>query len=195
MRTGHAGLSLLLISLGAATAGCFHASAKTVGGSPPLEMPPPPPRVVETVEAPAPPPPLTLVEEPAREPVRPPPARVPAPRAEAPPSRPEPPKTEPQPPVDPPKVTDEAPKPSALQTTPAGTEGNVERAIREVISRASADLKRVNVRALNAEARTQFDTAKRFIEQAEAALKKRNLEFARYLADKAQGLAAQLSGR
>jgi hypothetical protein len=194
MRIGDAGLSLLLISFGAMTAGCFHASAKTVGASPPLEMPPPPARVVETVEAPPPPPPLPLVEEPARQPVRPPPARLPAPRVvEAPPPpKPEPPKVEP--PADPPKVADDAPKPPTLQTTPPGTDGDVERRIREVISRANASLKRVNVRALNAEARTQFDTAKRFIEQAEAALKKRNLEFAAKLADKAKDLAAQLAG-
>jgi hypothetical protein len=193
MRIGDAGLWLLLISSGAVTAGCFHASPKTVSASPPLEMPPPPERVVETVEAPPPLPPLPLVEEPARQPVRLPPARLPAPRVEAPPPpKPEPPKVEP--PADPPKVTDEAPKPPTLQTAPTGTEGDVERRIRDVISRANASLKRVNLRALNPEARTQFDTAKRFIEQAEAALKKRNLEFARNLADKAQGLAAQLAG-
>jgi hypothetical protein len=195
MRIGKAGLSLLLMACGAGTAGCFHASAKTVSDRPPLEMPPPPPRVVETAEAPTPPPPFPLVEEPARQPVRPPPARIPAPRAEAPPPKQEPPKAEP-PPVDPPKVAEEAPKPATtLQTTRAGTEREVERAIRDVISRASADLKRVNVRGLNADARTQFDTAMRFIEQAEEALKKRNLEFARNLADKAHGLAAQLAGR
>jgi hypothetical protein len=195
MRIGLAGLSLALLSLGVAAAGCFHASAKTVGDSPPLEMPPPPPRVVEAVEAPVPLPPFPLVEEPARQLV-PPPARLPAPRAEAPPApKPEPPKVEAQPPIDLPRIADEAPKPPALQTTPAGTERDVERAIREVISHANADLKRVNVRALNTQARTQFDTARRFIEQAEDALKKRNLEFAGKLADKAQGLAAQLAGR
>jgi hypothetical protein len=194
MRIGHAGLSLLL-SLGVAGAGCFHRSAKTVGDSPPLEMPPPPARVIETVEATPPPPPLPLVEEPAHQPVRPPPR--PATRADAPPQpRPDPPKVEPPAVVEPPKVTEETSKPpTTLQTTPAGAERDVERAIRGAIAHANADLKRVNVRALNADARTQYDTAKRFIEQAEDAMKKRNLVFAQNLAEKAQGLAAQLAGR
>jgi hypothetical protein len=192
MRIGHAGWSLLLMAFAAGAAGCAHARAKTVSGAPPLEMPPPPPRVVETVEATPPPPPFPLVEEPAHQPVLP-PAR-PVTRAEAPP-KPEPPKVE-QLPVEPPKVAEEpkAPPPT-LQKTPAGAERDVERAIRGVITRAATALKRVDYRALNTDARTQYDTAKRFIEQAEDALKKRNLEFARNLADKALGLAAQLAGR
>jgi hypothetical protein len=192
MRIGHAGCSLLLFSLGATTAGCFHASAKTVSDGPPLEMPSPPPRVVEIVEATPLPQPFPLVQEPAHQPVRPPP------RAEAPPPpRPEPPK--PEPPalvVEPPKVADETSKPpTTLQMTRAGAERDVERAIRAAITRATADLKRVNTHALNADARTQYDTARRFIEQAEDALKKRNLVVALGLADKAQGLAAQLAPR
>jgi outer membrane biosynthesis protein TonB len=195
MRIGHAGLSLLLLSVGAATAGCFHASAKTVSDSPPLEMPPPPPRIVEAVEVTPPPLPLPLVEEPARQPVRPPPS--PAPRAAdaPPPPKPEPAKVEPPPPVvEPPRVAEEAPKPATtLQMTRA--EQEVESAIRRAMTRATADLKRVNLRGLNADARTQYDTAKRLVEQAEDALKKHNLVFAQGLAEKAQGLAAQLAGR
>ena len=191
MRIGHAGWSLLTLSLGVAAAGCFHASAKTVGDAPPLEMPSPPPRVVEVVEATPLPQPFPLVEEPAHQPVRPPP------RAEAPPPpRPEPPK--PEPPaavVEPPKVADEAKPPKTLQMTRAGAERDVERAIRGAIARATADLKRVNTHALNADARTQYETAKRFIEQAEDALKKRNLVVAQGLADKAQSLAVQLAPR
>jgi hypothetical protein len=191
MRIGHAGWSLLTLSLGVATAGCFHASAKTVGDAPPLEMPSPPPRVVEVVEATPLPQPFPLVEEPAHQPVRPPP------RAEAPPPpRPEPPR--PEPPaavVEPPKVADDAKPPKTLQMTRAGAERDVERAIRGAIARATADLKRVNTHALNADARTQYETAKRFIEQAEDALKKRNLVVAQGLADKAQSLAVQLAPR
>jgi hypothetical protein len=195
MRIGHAGLSLLLMTLGVATSGCFHARTKTVADSPPLEMPPPPPRVVETVDATPPPPPLPLVQEPEHQPVLPPPR--PATRAEAPPqAKPETPKVEPPLVVEPPRVTDEAQKPpTPLQMTPAGAEREVERAIHAAIAHANADLKRVNVRALNVDARTQYDTAKRFIEQAEDAMKKRNLVFAQSLAEKAQGLAAQLAGR
>ena len=63
----------------------------------------------------------------------------------------------------------------------------MERAIRTVLARATTDLNRVDYRALNADARTQYDTAKRFIQQAEDALTRRNLVFARSLADKALG--------
>ena len=48
---------------------------------------------------------------------------------------------------------------------------------------------------LNADAQTQYDTAKRFIRQAEDALRAKNLVFAKNLADKAAALAAQLAGR
>jgi uncharacterized protein (DUF885 family) len=58
--------------------------------------------------------------------------------------------------------------------------------------KASADLKRIDYRALNANARTQYDTAKRFIQQAEDAVRMKNLPFAKNLADKAAALAAQL---
>ncbi|PYR38839.1 MAG: hypothetical protein DMF89_05730 [Acidobacteria bacterium] len=61
--------------------------------------------------------------------------------------------------------------------------------------KASADLGRVNYRNLNADARTQYDTAKGFIRQAEDAQRARNLDFARNLAEKAATLAAQLAGR
>jgi hypothetical protein len=64
-----------------------------------------------------------------------------------------------------------------------------------VIARASADLSRIDYRALNEDARTQYDTAKRFVTQAEDALRTRNLVFARNLADKAAALAAQLVAR
>jgi hypothetical protein len=108
----------------------------------------------------------------------------------------EPPKVEPPPVVEPPKPAEEPPKPPAnLQTTPAQAEGEVERTIRASLTRANADLNRIDYRVLNADARTQYDTAKRFIRQADDALKTKNLVFAKNLADKAAALAAQLGGR
>jgi hypothetical protein len=82
-----------------------------------------------------------------------------------------------------------------LRTTPAAEQGEVERAIRATMARASGDLNRVDYRALNADARTQYDTAKRFIQQAEDAIRIKNLPFAKNLVDKAAVLAAQLSGQ
>jgi hypothetical protein len=185
--------SVFAIVLAAWTAsGCLRASAKTVVDVPPLDMPPPPPRVVEAVEAAAPAP-LPLVEEPPRQPVVV-PARPAPPRAEA--ARPEAKPPEPPPP-EPPKVAEEPAKPpTPLQTTPAASEGVVERSIRVVLAKASTDLNRVNFRALNADARNQYDTAKRFIQQADVELRTtRNLVFAQNLAEKAAALAAQLAGR
>lgn len=178
-----------------AASGCLHARASTVTGSPPLETPPAPPRLVETADV-TPPAPVGLIEEPARQPVARPAPRPSPPRPAANAGRAEgtePPKADQ---ADPPRATEEparAVSPPTLQTTPAGAEGEVERAIRVVLARATADLGRVNYRALNADARTQYDTAKRFIEQADDALRKRNLVYARNLADKALGLAAQLA--
>ena len=93
-------------------------------------------------------------------------------------------------------MADEVPRPApTLQTTPAVAEVEVARGIRVTIDRAAADLKRVNFPALNGDGRTQYDTAKRFIAQAEDALTKRNLVLARSLADKALVVAAQLAPR
>jgi hypothetical protein len=48
---------------------------------------------------------------------------------------------------------------------------------------------------LNADARAQYDQAKRFMEQAQQALRDRNFVFAATLADKAATLAAELVSR
>ncbi len=179
-------LRWLLIAVPIALTGCTHASAKTTPEMPGLEMPAPPPRDAEPneVETPAPAPPVV---EPARTaPARPrPPVREPA--------RPETPKVEP-PAVEMPKPADDSPKPT-LQTTPAMAEGEVERGIRASLSRANADLNRIDYRGLNADARTQYDTAKRFVRQADEAMRAKNLVFAKNLAEKAATLAAQLAGR
>jgi hypothetical protein len=71
----------------------------------------------------------------------------------------------------------------------------VERGIRASLTRATADLNRIDYRVLNADARTQYDTAKRFVRQANEAMRSKNLLFAKSLADKAAALAAQLAGR
>ena len=181
---------MLILAAGPTLPACFHASAKAIAEPPPLSMPAPPPRVVEAVEVP-PPAPIPLVEEPPRQPVLPPPR--PTPRVEA--AKPD--TTKSDPPVEAPKAIEEPAKAApAIQTTPATAEGEVERKIRGVIGRATADLNRVNYRALNADARNQWDTAKRFLQQAESELRTtRNLVFAGNLAEKAAALAVQLAGR
>lgn len=180
---GCAGLTAIMVSA------CGPARAKTTPDVPPLQMPAPPPRAVEPNETETLPP-APIVEEPERRmPSRPtrPPVRPEAPRIESP--RHEVTKTETAKPAEEPK------QPTTLQTTPISAEAEMERAVRGLLTRATGDLNRIDRRALNADARTQYDTAKRFVAQAEEALKSRNLVFATNLADKAATLAAQLAGR
>jgi hypothetical protein len=182
-----------------AVTGCSHAHAKTSPQGPALEVPPPPPRDVEPIDTEAPAP-VPLPQEPARTaPARP---RQTPQREQPRPAEPrtEPPKAEPTPvtpPVEPPKP-EEGPKPpptTTLQTMPTNAEGEAERVIRTTLQRATNDLNRVDYRALNSDARNQYDTAKRMMRQADEAIRAKNLVFAKNLADKSAALAAQLAGR
>jgi outer membrane biosynthesis protein TonB len=175
-------LAVLLPSL---AGGCIRARARTVAEVPPLDMPAPPPRVVEANDQ-APPQPIPLPGEPTRTEVpRPSPPRAEAPKpAEA---KPEAPPVEAQKPPEEPKPT--------LQTAPTPREVEVERRVRALIAEATNNLNHINYQALNTDARTQYDMAKAFIRQAEDALRAKNLNFASNLADKAAALAAQLAGK
>jgi len=183
---------IYILLLGAALAsGCARAHAKAAPENPPLDMPAPPERVVEPSEENPPATPVELPSEPARTAIK----RVPAP------ARSEPAHTEPKPetpPPEPPKppVAEEPPRPaSPLQTTPAEEVGELENAIRTALSHAQSDLNRVDYRLLNPEARNQYDIAKGFIRQADDAIRVKNLEYAKTVADKAAAMAAQLAGR
>ncbi len=182
---------LLLSAVGCATT---HASSRSE--NPPLDVPAPPPRAVESPDTDVPPP-VPLPEEPARHPNAS-PRRTPPPANRPEPPKQEPPKTETAPPpqpTEPPKI-EEPPKPSpTLQTIPAEAEPGVERMVRDQLSHASNDLSRVDYRKLNADARTQYDTAKGYVRQAEDALRAKNLVFARSLSEKAATIAAQLAGK
>ena len=173
--------------------GCTRVQARVTPEAPPLDVPAAPARVIETadVEAPAPVP----MPDPARRPPVLRPESAPTGRAARPEPRSEAPRPEATAEVL--KAVEEAPRAPAttLQTTPTGTEGDIERVIRGTLNRASGDLNRVDYRALNADARMQYDTAKRFVQQAEEAVRAKNLVFAKNLADKAATLAAQLAGR
>ena len=188
-------LSSLVLLLALLVTGCARPKAKTVPDAPPpLDVPAPPPRDVETNES-EPAQPVPLPQEPARNaPLRPRPS-PPQPRAEQP--RPEPPKPEATPTEgETPKPTEEpARPPTTLQTTPAEVEGDVERGIRDTLARATNGLNRIDYRILDANGRSQYDTAKGFIRQADAAIRAKNLVFARSLADKAATIASQLGGK
>jgi len=191
----HFCLPALLLSC-LASVSCVRAQAKVTPDQP-LEVPAPPPREVDVADS-EPPPPVPLVTEPARN--TPPRSRREPPRTE--PARPDPTKPDQPLPPEAPKPPEEikpvpapAPPPTTLQTAPATAETEQERGIRVTMSRANADLNRIDYRALNKEARTQYDQAKRFVQQADTALREKNLMFAKSVADKAAVIAAQLAGR
>jgi hypothetical protein len=185
-----------LLAAIALASGCAHVAATTKAKPepPPLDVPAAPPRIIMPLEADVPPvasgpeaPPRTAPAVPAR-----PRAATPV---EAP--KPEPPKAAdtPKPAEEPGRSAPAPPPGTALQTTPASEQGEVERGIRATLARANGDLGRIDYRVLNTDARAQYDTAKRFITQAEEAIAMKNLVFAKNLADKAAALAAQLRGQ
>jgi len=182
-------LSVLLLSALAATS-CAKLHARTIG--PPLDTPAPPPRVVpaakEPIEGqPIVAPPVGEVQRPAPPAIKPqeqtaspPPASPPAAPAPAPSAASERPQAAPEP----------AP---TLQTTANPTVA--EQRTRAALANATRDLARIDVRSLNADARAQYDIARRFVTQANDALARKNFEFAQQLADKAATLAALLQRR
>jgi hypothetical protein len=152
-------------------------------------MPDPPPRVLVPAEAEplavspvAPlPPDATLAPMPPQQPA----VRVtgqqdekpqPAPAVQGPPP----------PPAEPPRE---------LRPLPSPRNAASERTVRETLARAARDLGRVEYGKLTEEGRDQYDQSRRFAQQAEQALRTRNVIFAATLADKAATLAAQLPGR
>ena len=191
IRSERRAIALLpLVVCASLASGCFGLRARAVTMPTSLDMPEPPPRIVE-VHEPEAPPPIPLPEEPIRNtPTRP---RPTPPAAENPrPPQPAPPET----PADAGKPEELTPRPAPTrQTTPTQREEEVERRIKGMLGQAMADLNRINYQNLSSDGRTQYDMAKRFVSQAEEALKAKNLAFASTVADKAATLAMQLAGR
>jgi hypothetical protein len=188
-RTHRAAVLVFCILLPALLTGCAKASvADLVPDGPPLTVPEPPPREIAPVEvvaeAPPPPPPAPAVPEPAATAPRTPP-RQPA-RTEPKTETPAPVAAQPAPP---------APEPREIRAVPSAAAAAEEKKIRELMSRAAQDLNRVDYRKLSPEGKSQYDQSKRFNEQAEQALKEKNIVYAMTLADKAATLAAELLGR
>ena len=173
--------TLLLILVLAPLAACASAQAKSRVERPNLEVPPPPPRVIEPMKtAEAPPDPVSEL------PVNP---AIPRPRPSSPqrePVKAEPPKTEP--PV-------EQPAAASLPQLRTPNSPDAARQVQEIIDRASATLRSIDYRVLNNERRAQYDNAKLLVKQAGDALKAGNFDFAKNLADKAERIAKELQGR
>jgi hypothetical protein len=85
-----------------------------------------------------------------------------------------------------------APSPPSLAMQNTGANAKADQSVRILLSQAARDLGRVNYQTLDADGRTQYDTARRFMQQADEALKARNVVFAGKLADKAATLASVL---
>ena len=180
---------ILNFALLLAASGCAKAQAKSAPAGPPLDVPAPPARV------------LAPVEEPVTASV-PPPEAAPA-AAAAPRTPPRPPARRAEPETPPPATAATtgqpapapAPEPRELRPASPGADAAAERETRDALARAARDLGRVDYGKLKADARAQYDQSKRFMEQAQQALKDRNFVFGATLADKAAALAAELLGR
>ena len=182
-------LSVVLCAFGAV--GCAKAQAAAPAG-PPLDVPAPPDRVLAPVEepvtasAPTPetPPPAPVATTPRT------PPRPPARRAE--PERPE---TTPPAAAATPAAPTAAEPPRELRPNSPSGDAAAERDARDKLARAARDLGRVDYGKLNTDSRSQYEQSKRFMDQAQQALKDRNFVFASTLADKAAALAAGLAPR
>jgi hypothetical protein len=85
------------------------------------------------------------------------------------------------------------PLPTPLQTT--ANPSAAEQRTRATLEAAKKDLARIDTRTFSADARAQYDLARRYVEQANDALTEKKFEFAQQLADKAATLAALLQRR
>lgn len=173
-------------------AGCVRPRPNTRVQPTSLEVPPPPPRLIVPPE-PEEPPDEKVAEEPEakdRRPTRPrpQPARE---RAET--AKPADAKQEPPPEARPP-ATAPVP-PGQLQPQLSVKPDVMRRQVSDQLSQAKKELDRIDYRALGADAKAQYETAKRFIDQAWQALNDQNLLFAAKLAEKALGLASNLVTR
>ena len=169
-----------LLLAGGLAAGCAaHAEPLVPAGTPALNAPEPPVRlVVPTTEEQTVPP--AAIEEP--------PASSASTAGTKPPVRPNP-RPAAAPPADPPPPV---PTPTpAILLTPQNTAA-FEKRIQEQLNGARNNLNQINRKELGADAQAQFDAALGFIRQADEALKVKNLIYAGQLADKAATMAALL---
>jgi len=161
---------------------CASASAKAPAERPALDVPAPPPHVIE----------------PAQEPTDPvgelPPAPAPSPGASR-STHPVSPKADATPPPETATpVAPSAPNPQLRTPQTADTSGAA-KSVRTVLDRAKNTLATVNYGPLNNERKKAYNDAKQFIQQAEDALKEGNFVFAQGVASKAETLARELAGR
>lgn len=178
---------ILLLGLATVSSACATTQAKAVVDRPALEVPPVPARVIEP--APAPPAAPEPVPELPPAPANPRP-RAPQRDTTKPEPKPETPPAEPQPAT--PAPAQPAVPPLRTANSPDGAEAT--RIITEIRNRAQKLLDGTDYQKLTREQQAQYDDAKRFIGEADEALKTKNFEYARGVAEKAEKLARGLQG-
>jgi hypothetical protein len=173
-------------------AACASTRAQTRTDPAPLEIPEPPPRLIETLPE--------VAEIPAPEPERresvPPLPRPTKPNnrgdvAQTNRSEPKPDATKPPEPI----PTIEAPPPAPPRAELRTPDTVDDQAVNQILESAKRMLDRVDYQKLGKEGQEQYDTALRFRQQAQEALAARNQIAAKYLADKAEKIAKELTGR
>ncbi len=166
---------------------CTNAKAQAVlPDATPLTIPHAPPRVV----VPPAPEPRAIVAEPAPPAASPTTANPPAGGGRS--NR----DTRPvsAPPANPPAAT--PPPAPTTPATPLETQANqseLEQRARGLLATAKATLEKINYQALSGDGKAQYDTAQRFMSQADSALRAKNVVYAWQLADKANTIATLLT--
>jgi hypothetical protein len=182
--------SCVLTGVLAGAAGCAKARAETVPDGPPLATPAPPPRefapieelAAVPIESPTSNAPAAITTKPSAEPARgaATPRRDPEPKADAAAAQPA---AAPPPAAEPPRELRSSTSPNAAAEA---------QKVRDVLNAAETALKAAEGRKLSPERKLQFEQSRRFVQQAEDALKDRNYPYAMTLADKAKQLADEL---
>lgn len=172
------------LAAAASLSSCAKASATAQPAMPTLAPPEVPARVVAEYQPDPPLPAAPVTPEAVTPPPRPPrPPRREPPRVDSPPDEQQ------GPPVSAPAAPAPAP---ALALQMPGANAKADQSVRVLLAQAARDLGRVDYQALDADGRAQYETARRFMQQADEALKARNVMFAGTLADKAATMAAVL---
>jgi outer membrane biosynthesis protein TonB len=171
---------------------CASAQARAPD-KPALNVPPPPPHVIELPAEPVEP----VGEIPATPAAAPRSTRSTSPKPE--PTRPpEKPETKPDQPVETPPVPVAPPPPASnaqLRTPQTADAEAAAKAVRTTIDKAKNALATVNFGPLSNERKKAYNDAKLFMQQAEDALKEGNIVYAQAVAAKAETLARELAGR
>ena len=186
-------LAWAVFALSALT-GCVSTQAKGPD-KPALEVPPPPPHVIEIPAEPLEP----VGEVPAAPTGTPPrpsrPATRPEPRSgETKPGEAKPAETAPA--ETPPPAPAPIPPPNAQLLTPQTADtSTAAKVVRTTIDKAKSTLNSVNFGPLSNERKKAYNDAKLFMQQAEDALKEGNIVYAQAVASKAETLARELASR